>query len=108
VEHDERTVEGNNRSTKTHSSNAQGVVKNQHWVKKGLLLKNAQQIFWATAENWASNRAHKAAHTAHSKQSKRFNALFLRSSHSNKAAQCYKQRVGRFTGLCLRYVAVAF
>ena len=76
VKHDERTVEGNNRSTKTHSSNAQGVVKNQHWVKKGLLLKNAQQIFLATAENWASNRAHKAAHTAHSKQSKRFNALF--------------------------------
>ena len=39
VEHDERTVEGNNRSTETHSSNAQGVVKNKHWVEKRVAAK---------------------------------------------------------------------
>jgi hypothetical protein len=35
-------------------------------LKNGLLLKNAAQIFRATAENWTSN-THRAAHTAHSK-----------------------------------------
>jgi len=71
------------------------------------LLKNAAQIFRATAENWASN-TRRAAHTAHSKHSKRFYALFLRSANSNTAEQHYEQRVGRFTASCQRYVAVAF
>jgi len=76
-------------------------------LENGLLLKNAAQIFRATAENWAT-RTHRAAHTAHSKHSKRFYALFLRFANSNTAAQHYAQRVGRFTASCLRYVAVAF
>ena len=76
-------------------------------LKKGLTQKNAQWIFWATAENWAGN-TRRAAHTAHSKHSKRSYALFLRCANSNTAAQNYKQRVGRFTASYLRYVAVAF
>ena len=72
-------------------------------MKNGLLLKNTAQIFRATAENWVGN-TRRATHTAHSKHSKRFYALFLRFANSNTAAQHYKQRVGRFTA----YSTVAF
>ena len=71
-------------------------------MKNGLLLKNAAQIFRATAENWVSS-TRRAAHTAHSKHSKRFYALLLRFPNSNTAGQHYKQRVGLFTASCLRY-----
>jgi hypothetical protein len=54
-------------------------------MKNGLLLKNAAQIFRATAENWVSS-TRRATHTAHSKHSKRFYALFLRFSNSNSRA----------------------
>jgi hypothetical protein len=54
-------------------------------MKNGLLLKNVAQIFRATAENWVSS-TRRATHTAHSKHSKRFYALFLRFSNSNSRA----------------------
>jgi hypothetical protein len=71
-------------------------------MKNGLLLKNAAQIFRATAENWVSS-TRRATHTAHSEHSKRFYALFLRFANSNTAGQHNKQRVGLFTASCLRY-----
>jgi type II secretory pathway component PulF len=71
-------------------------------MKNGLLLKNAAQIFRATAENRVSS-TRRATHTAHSKHSKRSYALFLRFENSNTAGQHNKQRVGLFTAPCLRY-----
>ncbi len=74
-------------------------------LENGLLLKNAAQIFRATDENWASH-TRRAAHTAHSKQSKRSYALFLRYANSNTAAQCYEQRVGLFTASVFALISV--
>jgi len=98
MNNERRTVDGNERNTE--KQNTQQWSKISTGLENGLLLKNAAQIFRATAKNWAS-RTHteteSTTNTAHSKHSKRSYALFLRSANSNTAAQCYEQRVGRYT-----------
>ena len=93
-----RMVDGNDRNIEQQSTEQWSKINTG--LENGLLLKNAAQIFTATAENWAS-RTHRAAHTAHSKHSKSFYALFLHFANSNTAAQNYKQRVGLFTASVL-------
>jgi len=63
MNNERRTVDGNERNTE--KQNTQQWSKISTGLENGLLLKNAAQIFRATAKNWAS-RARRAAHTAHS------------------------------------------
>jgi len=94
TDNERRTVDGNDRDTEQQHTGEWSKISTQ--LENGLLLKNAAQIFRATAENCASN-TQRAVCTAHSKHSKSFYALFLRSANSNTAALCYEQRVGRYT-----------
>jgi len=111
-------VDGKDRDTEQQST----VVKNQHWAGKwadaekrtvdfcGLQMKIGTQHTYSntqsnTQQHTAANRA---ILTAHGKHSKRCYALFLRSANSSTAGRRLKQRVGRYTASCLRYVAVAF
>jgi hypothetical protein len=59
-----RTVDGNDRNTEQQSTAQWSEISTG--MKNGLLLKNAAQIFTATAENWASNTHRNREHNEYS------------------------------------------
>jgi len=104
TDNERRTVDGNDRDTEQQHTGEWSKISTQ--LENGLLLKNAAQIFRATAENWAS-RTHRAAHTAHSKHSKSFYALLLRSANSQHSSEVLQTACRAFYSVVFALISVA-